>query len=207
MNEWIKEAPAFFLFVLPGFLAAAVFYEFTAHRKANQFERIVQAAILTIVVQGAASLAAGWNPTLEHQATPYVLALVVGLAMAATVNTGWLHWVLRTCGITRESPEPSPWCAAFAQHKRTHVVLHLRDSRRIYAFPLEWPNNPGEGHFHLAYVRWLMPDGQQLPGPRALLLDSEEVSTVEFPAAKFPRGVRQWLAHQFSRLRKLKPNG
>ena len=95
----------------------------------------------------------------------------------------------------------------FAQHKRTHVLLHLRDSRRIYAFPVEWPNHPGEGHFHLAYVRWLTPDGQQLPGPRALLLDSKEVSSVEFPAAKFPKGARKWLAHQFSRLRKPKPNG
>ena len=38
-------------FLLPGFVAAAVFYSLTSHPKPSNFERVVQALIFTIVVE------------------------------------------------------------------------------------------------------------------------------------------------------------
>jgi hypothetical protein len=42
--------------LLPGFLSAWVFYGLTAHPKASPFERVVQALIFTVMIQGADSI-------------------------------------------------------------------------------------------------------------------------------------------------------
>ena len=39
-------------YLLPGFLTAWIFYAFTSYPKPSQFERVVQALIFTIFVQG-----------------------------------------------------------------------------------------------------------------------------------------------------------
>ncbi|WP_425032221.1 hypothetical protein [Pelagibius sp.] len=43
-------------YLLPGFLAAWVFYGLTAHQKPSQFERVIQALIFTLIVQAIVSL-------------------------------------------------------------------------------------------------------------------------------------------------------
>ena len=187
MPEWMTQAiPQFLIFALPGFLAAAFFHEFTAHPKAGQFERTVQALILTAVLQAICGLAGLWKPVLSSWVAPYVLAPFAGLALAWAFNHDWPHRKLRDRRITRESSEPSPWCAAFARHKDSHVIIHLRDGRRIYAWAVEWPNQPRDEHFHLANVRWMNEDGSHIEGAPAMLLPSEDLSLVEFPEAVWP---------------------
>lgn len=46
-----SETVSILTFLLPGFVAAAVFYSLTSHTKPSAFERIVQALIFTIFVQ------------------------------------------------------------------------------------------------------------------------------------------------------------
>lgn len=43
-------------FLLPGFLAAWVFHAFTSYPKPSQFERVVQALIFTVFIQGLTSV-------------------------------------------------------------------------------------------------------------------------------------------------------
>lgn len=187
MPEWLNQpVPQVLIFALPGFLAASIFHEFTARPKAGQFERTVQALILTAVLQAVCSVAGLLHPSLSHWVAPYVVAPIAGLAIARAANRDWPHARLRETGFTRESSEPSPWCAAFARHKDSHVLIHLRDGRRIYAWPVEWPNHPKDGHFHLANVRWMNDDGSHVEGAPAMLVPSEELSWIEFPEAVWP---------------------
>lgn len=50
-EEMSKEVVLVLVYLLPGFLAAWVFYGLTSHPKPSQFERVVQAVIFTFVIQ------------------------------------------------------------------------------------------------------------------------------------------------------------
>ena len=45
------EVVGILTFLLPGFVAAAIFYSLTSHPKPGAFERVVQALIFTMVVR------------------------------------------------------------------------------------------------------------------------------------------------------------
>jgi hypothetical protein len=63
----------------------------------------------------------------------------------------------------------------------TYVVLHLKDERRLYGWPIEWPSVPDRGHFLLVQASWLK-DTEEIPikGVKSILIDVNDVRWVEF---------------------------
>ena len=51
METFAKDFVTLLQYLLPGFVAAWVFYGFTSFPKPSQFERVVQALIFTIFIQ------------------------------------------------------------------------------------------------------------------------------------------------------------
>ena len=49
---WIaKDLPTLVFMLLPGFIAAGVFYTLTAHPKSSEFERLIQSLIFTSIIK------------------------------------------------------------------------------------------------------------------------------------------------------------
>lgn len=85
-------------YLLPGFLAAWIFYGLTPHTKPQEFERVIQALIFTLIVQTIVFLErlstvdmwrlwtqTAWNATAQY-AAPAITAVIVGLAFAGCAN-------------------------------------------------------------------------------------------------------------------------
>ncbi len=66
------------------------------------------------------------------------------------------------CGGSKRTTFPSEWYSAFHRHARW-VVLHLSGQRRLFGFPEEWPDQPEQGHFIIAYPEWLLDTGERAP--------------------------------------------
>ncbi|MCY4429104.1 MAG: DUF6338 family protein [Rhodospirillales bacterium] len=176
MNWATSETVKLLAFLLPGFVAAAVFYSLTSHPKPSQFERVVQALVFTALVQGVTLLILD-NGNLG---VALLVAVGVGLLFALVSNHDWLHWALRQIRFTRENSHPSEWCSAFSRN-RGYVVLLLADGRRLYGWPAEWPNRSDEGHFCILEPEWLLEDGSvQAGGTDAILIPATDVKIVDF---------------------------
>ena len=193
--DWTAEHILRLLYeLLPGFLAAWVFYSLTAHPKPSSFERIVQALVFTIIVRammtgtrfllqftGVLTDAATW--TQDAQLTWSVItALAVGLLVATSVNKDWFHGCLRRIRLTSRTSYPSEWYSGFTRSKRHYVVLHLTGERRLYGWPEEWPDSPDRGHFLIMQAKWLLDDGKtrELDGVERLAIPAVDVEIVEF---------------------------
>ena len=50
MDSLTNDIVVILQYLLPGFLAAWIFYGFTSHPKPSQFERVVQALIFTLII-------------------------------------------------------------------------------------------------------------------------------------------------------------
>ena len=188
MNWASSEVVTILTFLLPGFVATAIFHSLTAHPKPNEFDRIVQALIFTTVVQAIvkgvplvgslAGVAPLWTGESE-----IVVAVLVAVAVVAVYasNHDTLLRFLRWIGLTRETSYPSEWYPAFARNPDCYVVLHLKGERRLYGWPEEWPSRPDQGHFRIAEAEWLT-EGERLPltGVSVILVPGDEVEMVEF---------------------------
>lgn len=179
-------------YLLPGFLAAWVFYGFTSFVKPSQFERVVQALIFTLIVQIGVYLykatafylskywiLGSWSTDTELVVS-VVIAAILGLLFAYFANNDKFHSIIRKIGASKETSYPSEWYGEFS-NKVTYVVLHLDGERRLYGWPKEWPSNPEKGHFSIQQASWLI-DGKETPltGVDTILIPARDVQMVEF---------------------------
>ena len=174
METFAKDFVTLFQYLLPGFVAAWVFYSFTSFPKPSQFERVVQALIFTIFSQALVYVV---KQTLFYvgKKWPYftwdvnselvwsiISAILLGIFFSYFANNDKVYEQLRKFGITKETSYPSEWFGAFIKNI-TFVVLHLDGERRLYGWPIEWPSEPDKGHFVLVQASWLNDENEQIP--------------------------------------------
>lgn len=182
-----------FLYLLPGFVAAGVFYSLTAHRKTSPFERVIQALIFTIVIQATMIVIRECLYLLGYIVSfgiwtadaalvlSVVMAGVFGVLLSRSINRDSIHGYLRRKGLTSRTSYPSEWYSAFTLETRW-VILHLKGGRRLYGWPQEWPDHPDVGHFVIDQPEWLLDDNKRMPlvNVSTILVSADEVEMVEF---------------------------
>lgn len=181
-------------FLLPGFLSAWIFHAFTSYPKPSQFERIVQALILTVFVQAltyAIKLSALWLGKEFHSfgvwtsnvalTWSYIAAIIIGFVFSVAANTDKFHSLLRLCKITKQTSYHCEWFGAFHSRENQWVVLHLNDDKRVMGWPHEWPSDPTKGHFVLMNPSWLIGEEEiPLPQIEIIILKVTDIRWVEF---------------------------
>ena len=192
MENISKDFISILQYLLPGFLAAWVFYGFTSFPKPSQFERVIQALIFTIIIQSIVFIekyvalklgnmfsCGDWSNRSELLCS-IITAFVIGTIFAYFSNNDKFHKLARDIGITRETSYPSEWFGAFLKNP-TYVILHLKEGRRLYGWPTDWPSAPDKGHFVLEQVSWL-DEGKEIPliGVNSVIVNVKDVKWVEF---------------------------
>lgn len=198
MDHIAPEVVALLQYLLPGFLASWVFHGLTPYPRLSEFERVVHALIFLLfvlpVAAGAKVILMGvgryWQLGEWTDNSALVVsvasALFVGTAFSYLANTDRLHKLLRRRGLTQETSYPSEWFGAF-HSQQTYIVLHLKDERRLWGWPKEWPSSSKSGHFMLEQPCWLVNQQyQRIDGAEALLIESTEVKWVEFVEKFWP---------------------
>ncbi len=196
--SWLAQNLTTFFQILPGFITAAIFYTLTAHPKSTEFERVVQALIFTTVLKVTLfpirllSLLLGrkvyalsnWTPDVELT-WMVILAVPLGLAFAKLANSDYGHRRARERGLTTRTSYPSEWYGAFVRAGQCWIILHLKQDRRLYGWPEEWPDQPDKGHFVIDQPEWVFSDGTRVPIQQTnrFLIPASEVERVEFLAS------------------------
>ena len=193
MSELSNETAALLQYLLPGLLAAWVFYGLTSHVKPSQFERVIQALIFTFLVQallpivqwsleffGTLYYIRPWDRAAETLASAFV-AVLLGASLAYLTNKDSFHKWIRERGFTTRTSYPSEWHGVLSE-RQNYVVLHLTDERRLSGYPQVWPSESGKGHFFIVRPAWLLKTGEQslLTGIEGLLINTKDVKWVEF---------------------------
>lgn len=193
MAELTKETITLLQYLLPGFLAAWVFYGLTSHLKPNQFERVIQALILTLIVQaliipakwlllliGNKIALLPWDSSTEL-VTSVLLAILLGCLLSYLTNKDSIHNWLRDHGFTGRTSHPSEWYGILCIHE-WYIVLHFKDDKRLLGYPKVWPSNAKEGHFYMLQSSWLNEDGTtiEVEGCEGILINTIDIRWIEF---------------------------
>ncbi len=179
--------------LLPGFVAAWVFYGLTPHPKLNQFERTVQAFIFLAFVRvmmwgveaaGLTSPPAEYSMGVLGQEATFAWSLLcgvlIGVVFSACANHDFPHVLLQWLKLTKRTSFPNEWSSTF-NRKANYVVLHVKDRPRAMGMPVEFPDDPNVGHFVLCDACWLDDDGKptELDVVERLLIRARDVVMVE----------------------------
>ena len=189
------------MFLLPGFVATALFYAFTSHPRPSAFEHVIRALIFTAIVQavtGLLFLSWGWfsdtgetwrQDPIFYQISSFALAVLFGMGFSFCSNRDIPHKLFRRLEITKETSYSSEWYSIFSRYgDEKYVVLHLQDGRRLYGYAKEWPSNPADGYFLIAEAEWLESgEGWSKSGENPcakkdvlILISTTEINMVEF---------------------------
>jgi putative flippase GtrA len=182
-------------YLIPGFIAASIFYSLTPFPKQSPFERTVQALIFTVFIQalvyGVKSILIfvgkrwtllEWNTNFE---LPWsiIIAILLGLIFSYLINNDKTHKKLRDLNITKETSYFSEWYSAFSNKENiTYIVLHFEDGRRLYGWPKEFPSAPEKGHFIIEKASWLDDNNNEIgiTGVKSVIVDVKEINLIEF---------------------------
>lgn len=192
MPEISKETVALLSYLLPGFLVAWMFYAFTSHAKPAQSERVIQALIFTLLVAvlvvlerivlqflGRWYVLRIWDSDAELIAS-VVTSLLLGLLIVHFTNKDTVHALLRGLKLSQRSASPSEWCTVFGARQQ-FIVIHFKDDRRLYGWPLVWPSDPDKGHMFITNASWVHGEAAlELPETEGVLVDIKEVGHIEF---------------------------
>lgn len=192
MPELSKDLIALLSYLLPGFLVAWLFYSLTSHQKPAQLERIIQALIFTLLVNGLVILEreallkigthvriGNWDKDAELILS-ILTAIAFGFLAAYVTNTDILHKWLRQKHISKQSSHPSEWCTTFSREAK-YVALELKDGRRLYGWPQIWPSNFEKGHIYITEPSWIHGESPvELSGNDGILVSVTDVLHVEF---------------------------
>ncbi len=100
-----SEVIALLIYLMPGFLASWIFYGLTSFQKPNQFERVIQALIFTLIIQVAVLLIeylfGDWGEKSDLFAS-FCVAVLIGLVFAYLANTDHLHSLARKVALAKK---------------------------------------------------------------------------------------------------------
>jgi len=168
------EALNILLLLMPGFLSGQIFYSFFSLGEVSVSRRVLDALLFSFVIYLIVSSFEPWEPLAQvvssEGALSYlfsenvkVIWLSLGGVVCVPVIVGFLyfndhvHTFLRKLKITTKTSRANTWSDAFLTQNR-HVIVTLKDGRRIRGYPTMFSTDPEEGFVYLYNPAWVNDD-------------------------------------------------
>ena len=197
------EAVNILLLLLPGFIAGQVFYSIFQVADVPASKRTLDALIFTFVTYLIVSSMYPWEPLAtvklingsmsfsvneDGKLIWLVLAVtvVVPIVIGSLYHSDFLHSIFRKLNITTKTSRKNTWNDAFLSQNR-HVIVTLKDDRRIRGYPTMFSTDPDEGFLYLYNPAWINDDKESESEPdyfesncHGFLLNRENIDLIEF---------------------------
>lgn len=187
------------ILLLPGVVAATIFYAITPPAKRIPIIRVFHALTFTAIIQTIAAPIhyiisdnnSQWPwmqnpPAITSMTIAMILAIILSITAGVLQNHDLMHKILRKLNITHETANPA-WDSAFRTNKDSYVVLHLKDRRRLFGWPYQWPSQPKNGHFKIIEAQWLPTEPTNTDTNDNAIMDAILISALDIAFIEFIR--------------------
>ncbi len=192
------------LLILPGLVASQVFYSASGSEQKELPARIIDSLIFSFIIYILAGLFIPWEPILQTKVISgamqfvltknkylillnIILIILVPLSFTALHHNDILMKILRQLNITTKSSRPNTWSDVFLSQDR-HIIVHLKDGRRVRGYPERFSTDPKEGFVYLFNPAWIKNDNNKSfyieTGAHGFLINREEIDLIEFSLNK-----------------------
>lgn len=178
--------------LLPGFFAMMTFYWFASAPKPTQFERVIQALVLTAIISLMIGLLEKLFYFLGHfvsfgewgaeHTTIYsiILATIMGCALAYASNRDIIFDKARRYKITKKA-SADDFIHILRQNSESKVIVNFKDDRRLCGAVKSYPNEISTGVIWIGNPRW-MDDTKTYTNNQinSILINISDIKFIEF---------------------------
>ena len=197
------EALNVLLLLLPGFLSSQILYSFFQMGEISVSRRLLDALLFSFVIYLVVSLFAEWEPLAQVSSSvgelsysistsraviflSLIAVIVIPVAVGFVYFNDHVHTLLRKLKITSKTSRSNTWNDAFITQDR-HVIVTLKDGRRIRGYPIMISDNPEEGFIYLYNPAWVNDEKTDEAEPdyyesncHGFLLNRDNIDLIEF---------------------------
>ncbi len=185
------------LLLVPGFISTRIL-DTIIHRKEQEISAtLFEALTFSFAIYALANLFIEWKPifhaTKQGELAKYefstdgnliiiitILTIIVPTTIGAILHHDLILKLFRVLHITDKTSRDTTWQDVFVEQKR-FVVIHLKDGRRIYGWPMYYSNDPIEGFIYLFQPAWIADHGKYIEcGTHGMLIQLENIDFIEF---------------------------
>ena len=200
MNLTYETINIFFL-LIPGFISTRILDSVVTRNDKDNLGKVIEALVFSFLIYAIANIFYKWEPLIKPKKTEGVykyiltgdtwliltiltLSIVVPLIIGAFVHNDLHTKLFRLLKITDKTSRSSVWQDSYINEKR-HIVVTLKDERRIYGWPMYYSHNPKESHIYLFQPAWIDADGTYIEcDTHGMLIKNEDVDLIEFMKKK-----------------------
>ncbi len=192
------------LLLLPGLISSQIFYSIMSQKKEiSASKRIYDSIIFSFLSYLLVAMVMPWSPILQvtgsKESLSYafsdnkllvllnlVTMVVIPIVLAAILQNDFFHGCLRRMKVTTKSSRESTWNDVLLSEDR-HIVIHLRDERRIRGYPIRFSSDADEGYIYFFNPAWVNDDKQNdedsayiETGAHGFLVNRSDIDLIEF---------------------------
>lgn len=186
---------------MPGFVSGRVLDTVVTRENGDTFAKIAEALVFSFLIYSATNFVMDWEPLVSQTTTAAgsqyafstnlpLLAMTLGLSFVLPLVVGaFIHndihtRLFRFLHITDKTSRTTVWQDVYVNEKR-HVLVSLKDGRRIYGWPMYYSHRPKENHLYLFQPAWVDDEGIFIEcATHGVLLDYTNIEFIEFMTQK-----------------------
>jgi hypothetical protein len=193
------EALNILLFLIPGFISAGILNIIVVRKEKNDFSKVVEALIFSLVIYTIYALVFKETPVLfrdkldkaiifnwKSLAFLSIFSVLFPMVVGANITNDMLMKVARFLRITKNTSRSSVWLDVFYDMKR-HVIINFENGRRIYGWPMYYSREPDKPYVFLYKPAWVVEDEEtkeqkfiELDLEGMLITPEQKIESIEF---------------------------
>jgi len=195
--EITQETINVLFLLIPGLISARFMETVITRDSLDNFGKISEALVFSFVIYVLVDMAVEWQPLVTQQkqgesyqvsliANTQVLAVTLLFSVVVPLVVGWfihndIHTkAFRWLKITDKTSRSTVWQDVYVSEKR-HVLVVLKDGRRIYGWPMYYSHRPKESYLYLFQPAWVDDQGEFTEcGTHGILISNSDIEFVEF---------------------------
>jgi hypothetical protein len=199
--EITQETINVLFLLMPGFVSSIILDTVVTRDSGDTFTKITEALVFSFLIYSATNFFMDWEPlvsqTTSESGNEYTfstnlpllamtlsLSILLPLIIGALIHNDIHTKLFRFLHITDKTSRTTVWQDVYVNEKR-HVLVTIKDGRRVYGWPMYYSHRPKENHLYLFQPAWVTNEGEFIEcNTHGILLDYTNIEFIEFMPQK-----------------------
>lgn len=157
------------IFLIPGFISAKILDTLIVRKEGNEFEKIVEALIFSMLIYTIYSVVSGKgsiiinqdeaNITYSFESRSFLwlglFSISIPLLLGLFITNDWHMKLARKLKISKKTARKSTWWDVFSDKNNHYVIINFVDKRRLFGWPEYYSNHPDNKYIYLKNPAWI----------------------------------------------------
>lgn len=163
------QALQILMFLIPGLISATIVDVLIVRGKKKEFERIMEALILSMLIYTIYSFVSGTSPVTLNQLETTgtysfdrgsllwltLLSIGISVLVSCFITTDLHMRLARFLRVTTKTARPSVWLDVFHNLKR-YIIVEFVDGTRLMGWPSHYSDDPEQQYLFLSEPAWVV---------------------------------------------------